>query len=179
MKIGIIGWGSLIWDQRELKTKGDWIKTGPILPIEFCRLSSEGRITLVINKDFKLVPTLVIESQYEELDDAINDLALREGTENLSNIGYYVYSPEDFHSRTNTFIKAILSQYETNFDALIWSDFGVRFKDKGMGMLSIQNIIKHINTLNAEEKAKAIEYIVKTPNQIQTTFRPYLEAHFL
>jgi NADH dehydrogenase FAD-containing subunit len=179
MKIGIIGWGSLIWDQRELKTKGDWLKNGPVIPIEFCRLSTDGRITLVINQDFKLVPTLIIESFYETLEEAIYDLALREQTNDENNIGHYNYSTESFHSRDrNVFVKEILQQYKTDFDALIWSDFGVRFKDKGLGALSVKNIIKHIESLDQNMKEKAIEYIIKTPIQVQTTFRPFLEAHF-
>lgn len=179
MKIGIIGWGSLIWDQRELKTKGDWLPDGPILPVEFCKLSSQGRITLVINRNFKPIPTLVIESLFKTLDEAINDLAKREGTEDIKNIGHYTYTSESFHSRDrNAFVKEILKQYKTDFDALIWSDFGVRFKDKGLGDLSVENIIKHIESLDQNMKEKAIEYIIKTPNQVQTTFRPFLETHF-
>ena len=178
MKIGIIGWGSLIWDQRELKTKGDWLKNGPVIPIEFCRLSTDGRITLVINQDFKPVPTLIIESLFETLDEAINDLALREGTETIKNIGHYTYTSGSFHSIRNAFVKEILQQYKTDFDALIWSDFGVSFKDKGLGALSVENVIKHIESLDQNMKEKAIEYIIKTPNQVQTTFRPFLEAHF-
>jgi hypothetical protein len=179
MKIGIIGWGSLIWDQRELKTKGDWLKNGPVIPIEFCRLSADGRITLVINSKFNPVPTLVIESLFETLDEAIHDLAKREGTEDITNIGHYTYTSDSFHSRDrNDFVKEILQQYKTDFDALIWSDFGVRFKDKGLGDLSVENIIKHIESLDQNMKEKAIEYIIKTPTQVQTTFRPFLEAHF-
>ncbi len=50
-KIGIIGWGSLIWDPRGLPIKCKWHKNGPELPIEFSRISQDGRLTLVIDKN--------------------------------------------------------------------------------------------------------------------------------
>ena len=48
LMIGTVGWGSLIWDSRGLPTRGVWFDDGPLLPIEFARESSNGRITLVI-----------------------------------------------------------------------------------------------------------------------------------
>jgi len=45
-KIIVLGWGSLIWDPRELKIKNsEWQKDGPNLPIEFARISQDGRLT--------------------------------------------------------------------------------------------------------------------------------------
>lgn len=50
MNITILGWGSLIWDQRDLPISGDWQLGGPALPIEFSRISRDGRLTLVIDE---------------------------------------------------------------------------------------------------------------------------------
>lgn len=49
MKIAILGWGSLIWDKRNLRLAGEWQVGGPVLPIEFSRVSGYGRLTLVID----------------------------------------------------------------------------------------------------------------------------------
>jgi hypothetical protein len=50
--IACIGWGSLIWDMRNLNVDGNWHADGPLLPIEFARQSRDGRITLVIVQGF-------------------------------------------------------------------------------------------------------------------------------
>ena len=52
MKIAILGWGSLIWNPDKLDFDKDfgWDPDGPKLPIEFSRISSNGRLTLIIDK---------------------------------------------------------------------------------------------------------------------------------
>ncbi len=75
MKIAILGWGSLIWNSGELKTKfTQWTEDGPLLPIEFARKSSGGRLTLVLYKDAKPVKTLWNISESEDLEGAICNL---------------------------------------------------------------------------------------------------------
>ena len=46
MKIAILGWASLVWNPQQLPHKGDWKSGGPRLPIEFSRVSKDGRLTL-------------------------------------------------------------------------------------------------------------------------------------
>lgn len=54
MKIACLGWGSLIWNPGDLKIKTeDWFSGGPILPIEFVRISTDKRVTLVIDEESK------------------------------------------------------------------------------------------------------------------------------
>ena len=42
MKIAILGWGSLIKEPCELPIAGEWQKDGPLLWIEFSRISQRG-----------------------------------------------------------------------------------------------------------------------------------------
>lgn len=81
MKIAIIGWGSLIWDPRELPREGVWQEDGPIIKIEFSRVSQDCRLTLVVDENNGLeTKTRFVFSPRNDIEDAINDLKIREGT---------------------------------------------------------------------------------------------------
>lgn len=79
MLIGCLGWGSLVWNQRELPVRGPWFVDGPFLPIEFARLSNDERITLVLVEDRPLVRSLWNVMDVAGLDDAREALRKREG----------------------------------------------------------------------------------------------------
>ncbi|MDY0090659.1 MAG: hypothetical protein RBR78_09870 [Flavobacteriaceae bacterium] len=179
MKIAILGWGSLIWQSKELsydKTLG-WQEDGVFLPVEFSRISSNGgRLTLVIDKNAEQkVKTLYAVSLYENLDLAILNLAIREGTD-VSKIGFYNKQtnnicPENFEFSDNI-REWILNK---NFDAVIWTNLSVRFKDKIGLSLNADNVIKYLQTLPEEIKVLAEEYIRKAPEQVETAFRKKIE----
>lgn len=89
--IAIVGWGSLIWQPGELEVASDWSNDGPVLPIEFSRVSADGRLTLVIdpktqgqgrlpiNMGGNDIQTLYIQSANDDLETAIQNLRAREG----------------------------------------------------------------------------------------------------
>lgn len=86
MRIAVIGWGSLIWDLRDLDIEGEWNTDGPLLPIEFARVSGGNRLTLVLVDNVPLQPALWAITRKASLAEAVTDLATREGTP-ASNIG--------------------------------------------------------------------------------------------
>ena len=57
MRIAVIGWGSLLWSPRTLPLAGTWSSDGPVLPIEFARISVDGRLTLIIEDGAKPIAT--------------------------------------------------------------------------------------------------------------------------
>src|SRR6266568_4839894 len=77
--IACIGWGSLIWDMRNLDVNGNWRADGPLLPVEFARQSSNGRITLVLVEGAASVPTLWSAFNTRDLARARESLRQREG----------------------------------------------------------------------------------------------------
>jgi hypothetical protein len=79
-KIAVIGFGSLIWSQGELLLSSEWQRDGPSLPIEFARVSQDGRLTLVIVPGFLPQKTLWALSGCKTMTDAKENLRKREGT---------------------------------------------------------------------------------------------------
>ena len=79
MRIGILGWGSLLWEGgREFDDwHGPWQYDGPNLKIEFSRVSERrlGALTLVIDAEYGSPTTVAwCLSKRETLEDAICDL---------------------------------------------------------------------------------------------------------
>lgn len=181
MKIGILAWGSLIWDPRNLKTTGEWFYDGPLLPIEFARISSGNRLTLVIKEGFDAVVTLYAISTYYTLEGARDNLQSREMTPNIDNIGFIDFENNKWQVRAaNEFILPILHLWNEakGFDAIIWSDFSPRFTNRLHKPFNLENVISFLKQLPAHENAEALEYIRNAPMQIRTRFRKDIESFF-
>ncbi len=84
VKIAILAYGSLIWDEECLAPHitGGWrLGKGPRLPVEFCRISPKRKKALVLTIDPEQgheVATSYTLSKRNDLTQAIADLAVRE-----------------------------------------------------------------------------------------------------
>lgn len=174
MKIGVIAWGSLVYDKKDLKIKNDeWFNDGPELPIEFARISKNNRLTLVIYPAFDKVRTYYSFSSIDNLEDAIKNLAEREGT-NTNNIGSINFKTGELKSKKmEVELKKNLSIWNIakNLDAMIWTDLGENFMDKLKIPFSLEASIKHLESLSKEDFILAKDYIIKAPIQTQTRNR--------
>ncbi|WP_395056653.1 DUF2972 domain-containing protein [Flavobacterium sp.] len=181
MKIAILGWGSLIWQPKDLKFNKEigWQNDGPMLPIEFARISKDSRLTLVITPEGTEVQTLFAVSKYETREEAVLDLAVREGS-GRNSIGYYDKSKNVFSH--NVFFKQnIIDWINTNdFDAVIWTNLGENWdikNEKGeiIRTINSDNRIDYLKELKGDKNVLAEEYIRKTPEQIRTKYRGLIE----
>jgi len=169
MKIAFLGWGSLIWDIGVLKIKGCWKTDGPFLPIEFARISMDGRLTLVLYPGASRVQTLWALSAYNDLKQAIENLACREKT-SMNNIGFV--NIMDNSSRCNA-VPNILPTIqcwarEKKLDAVVWTDLPSNFKEEEKKELNEDNVIEYLRTLKGETLHNAKTYICKAPKQTKT-----------
>jgi hypothetical protein len=179
MKIAILGWGSLIWDPRSLKiTSKVWNKDGVDLPIEFARISQDGRLTLVILEKFKKVRTLWNLSSCETIEEAIMNLKEREGMSLRSQkVGYLNLKTECNNSQLSDELNHAIKKWaiKKQLDAVIWTDLDSNFIEKTQTPINEQNLNTYLESLEIDAKVKAFEYIMKTPEQVKTQFRDKLK----
>ena len=174
MKIAILGWGSLIWQPKDLKFDANvgWKEKGPILPIEFARISKDGRLTLVITPNGTEVPTLYSFSSFDSLDLAVLNLAVREGSGRKS-IGYYDKTKDEFSPIDFSFKENIKNWIQTtDFDSVIWTNLTEKWilNDGNKTEIDPNDRINYLQNLKGLESALAEEYIRNTPKQIATTY---------
>lgn len=79
MKIGCLGWESLVWNPADLPIVGGWRPDGPALPIEFTRQSNNGRMTLVITDGATSQTVFWSELKAKSPDEARKVLGARQG----------------------------------------------------------------------------------------------------
>jgi hypothetical protein len=172
MTIGCLGWGSLVWDPRDLPLRGEWFLDGPLIPIEFSRQSQDGRITLVIDTRAKLVRSLWAILSVDDLDAAISSLARREGiTNNLrEKIGRWAGTDDE-----NVVTRAIGTWAQrAGLDAVVWTALSPKFNGQPKRP-SKTRLLKYLRDLPSEKQRRAETYIRKAPRQIDTDFRRAIE----
>jgi hypothetical protein len=183
MKIAILGWGSLLWDQHAEfeKQHEDWLFDGPGLKLEFSRVSRtrNDALTLVLDmSNGKLCQVAYTLSKRKNPDDAICDLRCREGT-TLENIGFYFVDGSRKQYREEETFKSIkIWASEKKIDVVIWTDLASNFQEKSKDKkpFSIQAALCHIQALDSEGKAKAAEYVWRAPEFIDTPLREELQS---
>lgn len=167
MKIACLGWGSLICNPGDLKIKAnDWFNDGPNLPIEFVRISTDKRVTLVIDEGSKPITTLWNLMDTDDFKSAFNSLKKREGT--IDKRIHYIKRNDVAKNSIQKAIQEWLIVKE--LDIAIWTGLYLNHKTQDKRP-SAREIVSHLKTLKNSELKKAKEYIIKTPNQIQTEYR--------
>lgn len=164
--IACLGWGSLIWDPRELPIRSDWFEDGPLLPVEFVRQSGDGRITLVIVPDARPVPSLWTLMNTDDLPKAIKALAEREGPTSIKNIGSW--------SSRNPPPSEIpgLDDWAVGHDVdhVIWTNLRPKFGGEKR-MPTVDEVVSYLQSRVGNERDLAEKYIRYAPRQIDTDYR--------
>jgi hypothetical protein len=182
VKIAILAWGSLVWDPRELQTAAKFAADGPLLPIEFCRISADGRLTLAIDEDFGAIcKTYSASSALPSLDAAIENLQAREGIASTRAVGFVEPASgkqSDFAVQSHPQVVATIGAWaeSAGYDAAIWTALKSNFGDWGKGgePFSVSAALQYLETLKGEEPAKFAEaraYIRNAPPEVETPVR--------
>ncbi|MPZ52244.1 MAG: hypothetical protein GEU79_05845 [Acidimicrobiia bacterium] len=168
IRIAIIGWGSLIWSPRELSYHGPWTPNGPILPIEFSRIASDGRLTLIIDENHgEMIPTWSAIARQTNLDGARKDLAAREGCP-LDRIGW-----TERHGIGDNMTGGVVADWcaTTGWDGAVWTQLPSTFEERTGEPFSVAAALSYLDGLSADTQERAIEYIEKVPATTDTPLR--------
>jgi hypothetical protein len=174
LKIACLGWGSLIWDPRELPICREWFKDGPLVPVEFTRRSSNRRMTLVIDPSARPVRVLwavMLPTDLQSAKKALKDREEITATDWLSLIGSWERgdtAPENIPD---------LPQWaeDRGLDAAVWTALKPKFGNEERSP-SIDEVIRHLRELSGTARDHAKKYIERAPRQIDTEYRRQIEA---
>ncbi len=183
LNIVILGWGSLLWEEHDEfdKQHDEWQFDGPILSLEFCRVSRSRKdaLTLVLDRcNGVSCPVAYSFSKRVSPDEAICDLQCREGTTH-ENIGFCYADGSRKQSRAEVILESVSNwMAEKQIDVVIWTDLASNFQKKSRSKkpFSIEAAISHIQFLDPEGKYKAAEYVWRAPEFIRTPLREALES---
>ena len=173
--IACLGWGSLIWDPRTLPIQRYWFQDGPFIPVEFARQSSDGRLTLVIEPNAKLVRTLWAVMDDMDLDIAIEALRSREGIPKSAKnkIGHWSIGeepPSDIPDLTE-WVRS------RGIESVIWTALGPKFNNNNDEVLSVVQAVQYLRNLSGLARDEAEKYVRHAPPpQIDTDYRRRFEA---
>lgn len=169
--IACLGWGSLIWNSDGLPIEGEWQNDGPQLPVEFTRVSGQGRLSLVVTEGAQRVPVLWCLLSVASLDEAVQALAKREGC-GRNAIGIWSAARSSGHPEC---LPVGAWACRRNLPAVIWTALKPGFPGNRGKPLTCQQALDHLRALNGAELLGAEEYIRRTPPQIRTPYRAGFE----
>jgi hypothetical protein len=177
MTTAVLAWGSLIWCPGSLRIKSKWHTDGPEIPLEFARLSRDGRLTLVIHPSSPSGSSYWAYSQFDVLDEARRNLSQREGT-SLENIHFATADRQTASSTaepTQT-IRSWLSRH-ADISSVIWTGLATNWQEKRGQAFSSEDAVKYLSELESQRDSncfayeRAREYVVNAPALIQTEVR--------
>ena len=182
--IACLGWGSLVWDPRDLPCRGGWHNDGPLLPIEFARASGgkksdpAEKITLVICPDRPRVRTYWTLLDVADVKVARERLAVREHADATAgwtetNTGFWDRATGKSHGLEADTIAAWASA--VGLAAVVWTNLEFGFKPSRGVMPSGADVIAFLRALDAAKQPEAEGYVRQAPAQIDTPYRRLIE----
>jgi hypothetical protein len=189
VKCCVLAWGSLLWDPGDLQTAAKFAPDGPLLPVEFCRISADRRLTLAIDETFGAVcTTYSAPSALDSLDAAVENLRLRERMPNARAVGFVEPASgrqSDIAMQRHPQAVATIAAWAASngYDAAIWTALASNFDQRGKGgeRFSVTAAIRYLETLERQDAAafgRALAYIRNAPPEVETPVRDEVAKHW-
>ena len=138
--------------------------------VEFARQSKDGRLTLVIVDGADPIQSLWVLMDVDQMEVAREELRKREGTviERIDTWSTGQDSPPS--------IPGLATWAEVkNLDGAVWTALGPKFFEEDGRIPTKEEAVAYLRGLCAPKGAKAKEYIRRTPRQVNTAYRRYIE----
>lgn len=171
--IVVLGWGSLIWDPRELVLENPWAQDGPQIRVDYLRRSSRNRVTLVLHESAAEVPALWTSFVGENWTRVRDMLVLREGVTSQPEAIQHWAAGEG--ERPNI---AGLPAWADAKGAghVLWTGLPPRWDRIDGRVPTSEQVTGFLEGLRPDRHQAAEEYVRRTPAQIATTIRGVIEA---
>ncbi len=178
-RVAILGWGSLLWDPKDLQISAHWRSDGPWLPIEFARTSGgDTYLSLVLHPNAGLIRTYWdVSLLTRHRDDAIRDLRKREGC-SRSDIAYL---PADTAQSPIAGVDLRIREWflskNAEIDAVIWTNLPPKLEQRQT--FTVEESIAWLDSLRANNRQeRAQQYIQRAPSQTDTCLRRQVRERF-
>lgn len=171
--IACLGWGSLVWDPRELPIQRQWYVDGPLIQIEFARQSLDGRITLVLEQNATPVRSLWALMDTPEIATASEALRLREG---ISARDHNKIGSWSVGKATPQLVLGLPEWADARgVQGVVWTNLPPKF-DGSEKTPSEEEVLHYLSQLNGAKRGYAERYVRMAPKQIDTEYRRRIEA---
>jgi hypothetical protein len=178
VRIAILGWGSLIWCPGALQIKSCWHRDGPALPVEFARISKDGRLTLVIHPGSKDQQTLWAAAVSEDINVVQQNLREREETD--SRFIHSATAGGTFSDGVGNEVRGAIANWlgdRPNLQGCVWTGLASNWKERQKSDFSVSQAVQYLK--NLPDPSRAQEYFRNTPTQIQTQVRVAVREQLL
>jgi hypothetical protein len=172
--VACLGWGSLVWDPRDLPIRQRWVTTGPLVKAEFLRESRDKRITLVLHDSAAAVQSLWCLMAVDSLDEATDRLASREGISksNVSiHVGRWSHGAVSPRCINELDLWASLNRVEH----VVWTALPPKIGGAEK-CATCDEVLMHLSGLEGSERDNAERYVRRAPAQIDTAYRRAIAA---
>jgi hypothetical protein len=158
--IACLGWGSLVWDPKELPIHRDWFRDGPFVSAEFARQSEDGRITLVLHPTAIPVRALWAIMDCTTLEDAREALRKRERihSKNRDDIDDWTQGQADPEAISG------LAHWAGSIgvSSAVWTALPPKFDNQDRPP-NEQEVVDYLRGLRGRLREAAEEYVRRTP----------------
>lgn len=173
--IAFLGWGSLVWDPGTLPIRGQWHADGPFVRAEFLRQSNNGRLTLVLTRNARPVPSLWATFVGSNLAEAREELCHRENIP-LKNLEKGIGSWSRGGASPAFILELGPWASAQGIESVVWTALSPKFEGTDNTGPTINQAVSYLAGLTGPTRDLAEQYIRRSPPQIDTDYRRRIEA---